>query len=124
MARADVSPTKGRRVKLALVAIALTGLAACGGGSSKRSPPAQQATGGAAASGTESLAGVDACTLLTADDFAAATDKVQPAGFPPSKYTLTTRLRQQMSVLLSISTLPAPTTTRATPVPEANSLWT
>jgi hypothetical protein len=35
---------------------------------------------------------VDACTLLTPDDFATATDKVQPAGFPPAKYTITTKV--------------------------------
>jgi hypothetical protein len=90
MTQADARPAKKRRVKLVLVAITLTGLSACGGGASKSSAAVQQSTGGAVASGSESLAGVDACTLLTTDDFATATDKVQPAGSPPSKYTLTT----------------------------------
>jgi hypothetical protein len=91
MTQAVVSPANKRRAKLVLIAITLTGLSACGGGASKSSPAAQQPTGGAVAAGSGSLAGVDACTLLTTTDFATATDKVQPAGFPPSKYTVTTK---------------------------------
>jgi hypothetical protein len=91
MTQAEVWPANKRRVKLVLVAFTLTGLAACGGGSSKSSGAVQQSTGGAVASDSGSLAGVDACTLLTPDDFAAANDKVEPAGSPPSKYTFTTK---------------------------------
>lgn len=91
MTQADVRPANKRRAKLVLVALTLTGLSACGGGASKSSAVAQPSTGGAVSSGSESLARVDACTLLTADDFATATDKVQPAGSPPSKYTFTTK---------------------------------
>ena len=40
--------------------------------------------------GGGALGAVDACTLLTAADFAAATDKVQPADLPPSAYSLRT----------------------------------
>jgi hypothetical protein len=90
MTQVDVSPAIKRRAKLVLVAIGLTGLAACGGGSAKSSTTVAQSTGSAVASGSGSLTGVDACTLLTADDFATATDKVQPADSPPSKYTVTT----------------------------------
>ena len=38
-----------------------------------------------------SLGVVDACSLLTPVDFATATDKVQPQGFPASSYTLRTQ---------------------------------
>jgi hypothetical protein len=86
--------TNSRWVKLVLVAIPLTGSAACGSSSPNSSAAAQQSTGSAVQSGSGagsgSLSGVDACTLLTAKDFATATDKVQPAGSPPSKYTVTT----------------------------------
>jgi hypothetical protein len=97
MTQADVAPAHRRRGELVLVALALTGLAACGGSSPTTGAAAPASSGGAVAagsssgSGSGSLEGVDACTLLTADDFATATDKVQPAGSPPSKYTVTTK---------------------------------
>lgn len=73
----------------------------CGGGSSKPASAAAPAAAQGASSqpataagstdtGGASLGSVDACTELTAADFAAATDKVQAAGRPPSAYTLTT----------------------------------
>jgi hypothetical protein len=45
----------------------------------------------AKASTSTSLGEVDACSLLTPVDFATATDKVQPKGFPASSYTLSTQ---------------------------------
>jgi len=97
------------------MAVATFGLAACSSSSSHGKPTAaqqpsistgqQQASSAAAqpanssatssqpsasSGGSTTLGSVDACTLLTAADFAAATNKVQPSGFSPSKYTLTT----------------------------------
>jgi hypothetical protein len=95
MTRVALAPMKKGGVQVALVAVALTGLAACGGSSAKSAAAVQQSTGAAvqsgSGSGSASLSGVDACTLLTAKDFATATDKVQPAGSPPSQYTVTTK---------------------------------
>jgi hypothetical protein len=91
MTQAAGSSALERRAKLVLVLLALTGTAACGGSSPTSSAAVVPSTAGAAASGSAPLTGVDACTLLTPTDFATATDKVQPAGFPASKYTITTK---------------------------------
>ncbi|MDB6088140.1 MAG: hypothetical protein JWN85_924, partial [Gammaproteobacteria bacterium] len=89
---------KGTRVRLRAVIIGgMLGLAACGSGSSGSKPVAAASTDGslsesAATTGNStSLAGVDACSLLTPVDFAAATDKVQSKDFPASQYTLSTQ---------------------------------
>jgi hypothetical protein len=95
----------GLRVRFVVVAAAMFGAVACGSSSSHGTPAAAQPTNSSApstapsastpdsvASTSESstLGSVDACTLLTVADFAAATDKVQPSDQPPSSYTLTT----------------------------------
>jgi hypothetical protein len=73
------------------------GASACGGGSSGTQPAAgdlvdRPAFGGNAhTSGSTTLGVVDACSLLTPADFATATDRVQPKGFPASSYTLRTQ---------------------------------
>jgi hypothetical protein len=89
------------RLRCVVVAAGMLGLAACGGGSSGKPSAAQQTGSSTPASLTSSsgsasatLGAVDACTLLTPSDFAAATDKVQPSGFPASSYTLTTEKAQ------------------------------
>lgn len=84
-------------MRLVAVASTILILAGCGGGSSKTTPTVAQthaagpssdsSTGG---SNSTALGSVDACTLLAPADFAAATDKIQAAGRPPTEYTLTT----------------------------------
>jgi hypothetical protein len=97
MTDCGVSPAVGtRRLWCWLVLTAALGLTACGG-SSAPAASAGKPTGGQAAateaggasSASTSLGAVDACTLLTPADFAAATDKIHP-GEPASAYTLKT----------------------------------
>ena len=99
---AEGRPAFGARGGRLVLFVAFAGVmmvaAGCGGGSSK---PASAAAPTASSqpstdtsstdAGGSSLGSVDACAQLTPADFAAATDKVQPAGFPRSTYTLRTQ---------------------------------
>jgi hypothetical protein len=83
------------RLRSVLAVGGILGLAACGGGSSGKAAAApltdsSTPSSDASSSNSGALGAVDACTLLKPADFAAATDKVQPSGFPASNYTLTT----------------------------------
>ena len=75
----------------------MLGASGCGGGSAGDKRAASDAMdmrapeGSAKTSSSTSLGAVDACSLLTPVDFATATDKVQPQGFPASSYTLRTQ---------------------------------
>jgi hypothetical protein len=85
--------------RLALCALAISGMlgpSGCGSGSLGDKEAAAEATGPAPGNTAKtsistSLGVVDACSLLTPADFATATDKVQPKGFPASSYTLRTK---------------------------------
>jgi hypothetical protein len=86
--------------RLALYVLAVSGMlgtAGCGSGSSGSKQVAAESMDRPApgitakASISTSLGEVDACSLLTPVDFATATDKVQPKGFPASSYTLSTQ---------------------------------
>src|ERR1700736_1734855 len=88
----------GARLPLCVFAISgMLGLAGCGGGSAGNKQPAPAAMdtpapgSSAKTSISTSLGLVDACSLLSPADFATATDKVQPKGFPASSYTLRTQ---------------------------------
>jgi hypothetical protein len=81
----------------AVVAATMLGSTACGGGASGKPAATQQIPSSTrssatspSSSGSATLGAVNTCTLLTPSDFAAATDKVQPSGFPASSYTLRT----------------------------------
>jgi hypothetical protein len=75
----------------------MLGASGCDGGSAGNKQAAADATDRPApgnstkTSISTSLGTVDACSLLTPADFATATDKVQPKGFPASSYTLRTQ---------------------------------
>jgi hypothetical protein len=79
-----------------LVLTAAVGLTACSGSSAHAPSVVKSSTeqstapdGASASSATTSLGSIDACTLLTPADFAAATSKIHP-GEAPTSYTLTT----------------------------------
>ncbi|MDB6084832.1 MAG: hypothetical protein JWN43_2713, partial [Gammaproteobacteria bacterium] len=88
----------GARLPLCVLAISgMLSLAGCGSGSAGNKLGAAAAMDSPAPGDTAktsmstSLGVVDACSLLTPVDFATATDKVQPKGFPPSSYKLRTQ---------------------------------
>jgi hypothetical protein len=88
----------GARLPLYVLAVSgMLGLSGCGSGSSGNKQAAPESMDRPAlgitakASTSTSLREVDACSLLTPVDFATATDKVQPKGFPASSYTLSTQ---------------------------------